>query len=152
VRLRHPDHFAPTQDFSDSWLATSATSPRRAGLRRRLLHRHAPDEIPDRYEFKSTREEGRRVNGGNRHRRSDGTSSRSIFEKEDILYAEIDLASSRTPVLVFDAAGHYARPDVFQLTVNRAANPMIITNGNESIPSADGQARKPARQTTRRRS
>lgn len=42
-----------------------------------------------------------------------------------ILYAEIDPTLMHGPKWMLDVAGHYARPDVFQLTVNRAPNPML---------------------------
>ncbi len=41
-----------------------------------------------------------------------------LFDKEDILYADLDMAEVVQSKFDFDVAGHYARPDVFQLTVN----------------------------------
>ena len=40
------------------------------------------------------------------------------FSGETILYAQIDLDQIARGKYDFDAAGHYARPDVFQLTVD----------------------------------
>jgi predicted amidohydrolase len=42
-----------------------------------------------------------------------------LTEQEGILYAEIDLDAVRRSRREFDVVGHYARPDVFQLRVNR---------------------------------
>lgn len=39
-------------------------------------------------------------------------------EKEEILYATVHPAQMRGPKWMLDVAGHYARPDVFQLTVH----------------------------------
>jgi nitrilase len=51
--------------------------------------------------------------------------------REDILYAEVDPRRFRGPKWMFDVAGHYARPDVFQLTVNREARPLVRTIGKD---------------------
>ncbi len=45
--------------------------------------------------------------------------------KEEILYAEVDPRQMRGPKWMLDVAGHYARPDVFELIVHRGAHPMI---------------------------
>jgi len=41
-----------------------------------------------------------------------------VFDEETILYADIDLEDKTKAHLDFDAVGHYARADVFSLTVN----------------------------------
>jgi nitrilase len=41
-----------------------------------------------------------------------------VLEREEILYAEVDASVARHSRREFDAAGHYSRPDVPQLTVN----------------------------------
>jgi len=41
-----------------------------------------------------------------------------LFDREGILVADLDLAEIARSKLDFDVAGHYARPDVFQLHVN----------------------------------
>lgn len=52
-----------------------------------------------------------------------------VFDREDVLYAEIDLEAKTRSHLDFDAVGHYARPDVFSLLVNtRTADPVTFTN------------------------
>jgi predicted amidohydrolase len=52
-----------------------------------------------------------------------------LREQEGILYAEVDPAQLRGPKWMLDVAGHYARPDVFQLTVNREPRRMIRMEG-----------------------
>ncbi len=48
-----------------------------------------------------------------------------VFEKEAILCADLDLDDIARGKYDFDVAGHYARPDVFQLSVNeKAAKPV----------------------------
>ncbi len=41
-----------------------------------------------------------------------------LFDQEGILFAELDMAQVVQGKFDFDVVGHYARPDVFQLTVN----------------------------------
>jgi nitrilase len=53
--------------------------------------------------------------------------------EEKIIYAEIDRDSMRKAKFTFDVAGHYARPDVFQLTVNRDPNNMVNVTGNAPV-------------------
>jgi len=48
-----------------------------------------------------------------------------LYDEEGILYAELDLAEVVQSKLDFDVVGHYARPDVFQLTVNEAEQPPV---------------------------
>lgn len=44
-----------------------------------------------------------------------------LFDKEGMLFADLDLAEVARSKFDFDVVGHYARPDVFQLLVNEKA-------------------------------
>ncbi|OQY14434.1 MAG: nitrilase [Desulfobacterium sp. 4572_20] len=46
-----------------------------------------------------------------------------LYDKEGILFADIDLAEVARGKFDFDVVGHYARPDVFQLVVNKSPLP-----------------------------
>lgn len=46
--------------------------------------------------------------------------------------AEIDLARARSARRQFDPVGHYARPDVFQLVVDRRPRPATVFLDRES--------------------
>jgi nitrilase len=48
-----------------------------------------------------------------------------LREQEGILYADVNLATLPGSKWMLDTAGHYARPDVFALTVHTRPNPMI---------------------------
>ncbi len=48
-----------------------------------------------------------------------------VRKQEEILYAEIDPRMMQGPKWMLDVAGHYARPDVFQLTVHTDERRMI---------------------------
>jgi nitrilase len=41
-----------------------------------------------------------------------------LYDKEAILYADLDLSEVIKGKVDFDVMGHYARPDIFQLTIN----------------------------------
>ncbi len=58
-----------------------------------------------------------------------------VHEKEEILYAEIDPRRMSGPRWMLDVAGHYARPDVFELTVHTDARQMITLSGSASAAS-----------------
>jgi len=51
------------------------------------------------------------------------------FDGETILTADLDLADIGRGKFDFDVAGHYARPDVFQLVVNESPAPAVVTKG-----------------------
>ncbi len=62
------------------------------------------------------------------------------FDKETIVYAEIDLARTIEGKRWVDAVGHYSRPDVFQLHWDRRPKaPLTIETGGQtpSTPTAD---------------
>ena len=64
--------------------------------------------------------------------------------------AEIDIRQALGSRWIFDAAGHYARPDVFELIVRREAHPMMrIVEGNEA-PDSAGKAAPPPKPNRRR--
>tara|TARA_B110000211_G_scaffold64516_1_gene74133 strand:+ start:2425 stop:2586 length:162 start_codon:yes stop_codon:yes gene_type:complete len=46
-------------------------------------------------------------------------------KKTDILYAEIDIAASRIARKDMDVSGHYNRPDIFKLEVDRRPLPPV---------------------------
>ena len=65
-----------------------------------------------------------------------------LVEQEGIVVAEIDAARARVSRRQFDPVGHYARPDVFHLTVDTRPRPLVtfpIQEGGEpGLPEAPG--------------
>jgi nitrilase len=59
-----------------------------------------------------------------------------VHEKEEILYAEVDPRQLRGPKWMLDVAGHYARPDVFELIVHTEERPMLSTRQERTQPAA----------------
>jgi nitrilase len=117
---------APTWDKSENWLLSIRHIAREGGvfvvscctaLRMK--------DIPDRYEFKKAYPEGREwINSGNSCivNPNGEVIAGPVEMKEEIIYAEIDLNLITAAKRMFDAAGHYARPDVFKFEVNREPN------------------------------
>ncbi|HET7226694.1 MAG TPA: carbon-nitrogen hydrolase family protein [Candidatus Eisenbacteria bacterium] len=132
---------SPTWDKSDTWLASL---------------RHIANEgcwwvigccqalrvadIPERHGFRALYPEGRTwINVGNSAIVDpDGKFvAGPLAEAEGVLLAEIDPAHGARSRRMLDVAGHYARPDVFQLTVRRSSRPMIVEATwpeEESVP------------------
>ena len=54
-----------------------------------------------------------------------------LWDREGILYADLDLGEITRAKLDFDVVGHYARPDIFQLRVNYAPQ-ATVTFGDDS--------------------
>ena len=53
------------------------------------------------------------------------------FEGETILTADLDLHDIGRGKFDFDVTGHYSRPDIFQLIVNEAPTPAVVTKTGE---------------------
>jgi nitrilase len=116
-------YVAPTWDSSESWLLAMRHIAREGGM---FVISCAPamriSDIPDRYEFKQHYPEGREwINRGNSCIVApDGNLLAGPLEaQKGILYAEIDLEEIPRQKWLYDAAGHYARPDVFEFAVKR---------------------------------
>ena len=122
-------YVAPTWDRGEPWISTLRHIAKEgrvyvlgccSAMRR--------SDVPDRYTFKEKfLSDAEWINPG------DSTiidpDGKFLVEpvknREEILYAEIDPKQLRGPRWQLDVAGHYGRPDVFELTVRREARPMI---------------------------
>ena len=65
--------------------------------------------------------------------------------KEEILFAQVDPQQMRGPKWMLDVAGHYARPDVFELIVHREAHPMIKVAENTASRSREEKGPRTAK-------
>lgn len=61
-----------------------------------------------------------------------------LFDEEGILYAEIDLADQTRAHLDMDVVGHYGRPDIFQLQVDRQPKQPVAWRGNPAAAAGQG--------------
>ncbi|MBS1518196.1 MAG: carbon-nitrogen hydrolase family protein [Bacteroidetes bacterium] len=80
------------------------------------------DDIPDEFEFKKLYPEGKEwINTGNSCIISPNGKflAGPLLSEESILYGEIDLGLITASKRMFDAAGHYSRPDVFEFSLKK---------------------------------
>ncbi|MDO8614139.1 MAG: carbon-nitrogen hydrolase family protein [Dehalococcoidia bacterium] len=125
-------YVAATWDHGEPWLSTlrHIAKEGRMYVIGVCMPLRAAD-IPDQYEFK-------RYYGG-RDWINPGESAIAgpdgnfiagpVREIEQILYADLDLQRLANSKWMLDVAGHYARPDVFQLTVHTAPRPVMTLDG-----------------------
>jgi nitrilase len=137
-------YLAPTWDSGEPWLSTLrhiAKEGRVYVVGCAMAMRK--EDIPDRFEFKAEyySEVGEWINRGDSAIVSpDGKFiAGPLNAEEGILYAELDPKQMRGPKWNLDVAGHYARPDVFRLTVNRDDRPMVVVS---EAPEPDGHGEK----------
>ncbi|HEY5172118.1 MAG TPA: carbon-nitrogen hydrolase family protein [Acidimicrobiia bacterium] len=115
---------APTWDNSDVWVASMRHIAKEGrcyvlGITSCLRGSDVPADIPGRDD----------IYGGDDDWMSRGNTvivdpygeilAGPISETEGILYADVDIAEVRQSRRQFDVVGHYARPDVFKLSVRR---------------------------------
>jgi nitrilase len=138
-------YIAATVDRGDDWLGTLrhvAREGRVFVIGCGIVERKS--DIPDRSVFKQTYQPDidEWINvGDSAIVNPDGEFiAGPLREEEGILYAEIDPAKMRAAKWEFDVAGHYARPDVFQLTVRTGVQPMITAQ--EVGPPRNTQSRE----------
>ena len=113
---------SPTWDKSPNWLQSMQHIAREGGLFViSTCMALRMDDIPEEYDFKKLYPEEREwINSGNSCVIApNGKLLAGPLEAEEgILYADIDLQQIIAAKRMFDVAGHYARPDVFNFTVN----------------------------------
>ena len=52
-----------------------------------------------------------------------------VLEREEIVYADLDIAEVHKQRRMFDPVGHYSRPDVFTLHVDTRAKSLVVFDG-----------------------
>jgi nitrilase len=150
-------YVASTWDSSDGWVATLRHIAREGRVAViGCCIAMTRDDIPDTYRFKEmyppAEEAPAWVNDGNSVivRPNGRLIAGPVAREETILYGEIDPAHLRGAKSSMDTAGHYARPDVFQLMVNREPTPMINVTG-AGAPSNGKVKTTPTRTAARRK-
>jgi nitrilase len=116
-------YIAPTYDSGDAWVGTMQHIAREGrcwviGSGFAMRASDIPDDFPGRDDLYPDPEAW--VNPGDSVVITpDGTIViEPLHQETGVLYAEIDVSAVDTARRSFDAAGHYSRPDIFQLNVN----------------------------------
>jgi len=117
-------YIAPTYDSGEGWIGTMQHIAREgacwvvsAGVA--LRHNDLPEDFPERETLYPPSEDW--INPGDSVMVAPGGEvvAGPLHQQQDILYTEIDATRATNARRTFDVAGHYARPDVFTLKVNR---------------------------------
>jgi len=58
-----------------------------------------------------------------------------LYDREGILYADLDLAQVVRSRFDFDVVGHYSRPDIFQLLVDERSKPSVLSSVGDPAKS-----------------
>ncbi len=119
-------YVAPTWDSGETWLATMQHIAREGGCwvigcATALEVSDIPTDIPHYDELFPNKDEW--VNPGDAviYKPFGSIHAGPMHKEKGILFAEIDVSAARSSRRKFDASGHYARPDVFSLSAEKAA-------------------------------
>jgi nitrilase len=127
-------HVAPTWDNSEMWVPSMRHIAKEGrihviGVTFCLRGSDIPDDIPGRDELYG-RDDDWLARGNSCIVGPEGDLLAGPLEGEEgIVVADLDLEAARRSRRQFDPVGHYARPDVFQLQVDRRARPPVQSFG-----------------------
>jgi nitrilase len=128
-------YVAPTWDTGDAWTSTLRHIGREGrtyviGCCIAMRKSDIPDGLRERFYANG----GDWINpGGSAIVGPDGSLlAGPVLEKEELIYAEVDLRKLAGEHRMLDVAGHYARPDVFEVTLHRGQHPMLRVSEAEA--------------------
>jgi len=122
-------YVAPTWDCGEGWLATMRHIAREGGcwvisLATALQGSDVPADFPGRSDL--FKEDDWLCDGDAVIVKPfGGPIAGPLHREKDILYGEIEVAAAAQARRSLDVAGHYARPDIFRLEVNRSSMPPV---------------------------
>ena len=138
MAMYHKDvelYLAPTADARDTWQATLRHIACEGrcfvlGCNQYMTKEMYPDDLKDLKELDEQPEIMCR--GGSAIISPLGkVLAGPLYDKEGILYAELDLGAIPRSKFDFDVVGHYARPDVFQLVVNEKPSLSVVSGDDK---------------------
>jgi nitrilase len=117
-------YVAPTWDSGTTWLATMQHIAREGGCwvigcATSLQASDIPADLPYRAELFPRPDEWVSPGDAVVYKPFGGVVAGPMHQEKGLLVAEIDVVQAKASRRKFDVAGHYARPDVFTLQVNR---------------------------------
>ena len=120
---------APTWDVGEVWQASMRHIAREGGCfvlstATALESSDIPDNFPQKSDLFPNEEW---INGGGAMvvHPSGSVVAGPLSEKKEILYADISIEASAKARRSLDVAGHYSRPDIFTLEIDRAKKPPV---------------------------
>ncbi len=124
-------YIAPTYDSGDGWIGSLQHIAREGccwvvGSGNILKANDIPDDFPEKARLYPDKEEW--VNPGDSVVIAPGGAivAGPLRKEEGILYCDIDCARVAQSKRAFDVAGHYSRPDIFTLHVNRKVQTPVV--------------------------
>lgn len=124
-------YVAPTWDSGEMWLATMQHIAREGGCwvigcATALEVGDIPTDIPYYDELFPSKDEW--INPGDAvvYKPFGGVAAGPMRKEKGLLLAEIDPSEARASRRKFDVSGHYARPDVFTLSVDRSKKRPVV--------------------------
>jgi len=129
-------YVAPTWDSGDTWLATMQHIAREGGCwvigcATALEASDIPEDVPYRDELFPN--QGEWINPGDAvvYKPFGGIAAGPMHREKGLLLADVDANEARASRRKFDVSGHYARPDIFSLEVNRAPQTPVTFAGDD---------------------
>lgn len=122
-------YIAPTWDSGDIWISSMHHIAREGGCwvlstATAMTGSDIPDDFPERDSLFDSKEW---INSGDAVviKPFGGLHAGPLHQEKGILYADIDIEDARRSRKALDVAGHYNRPDIFNLEVDRQPMPPI---------------------------